>query len=146
MSARELKGLASVVDLRQREKDRLVGEISGKRALAQRYRHNLERLQGLYESAGAGGEPGAQLSVLAQNCGDYKQAVRRLVDSHRDELVLHEADMQVVQQALTLAVHKHAALDQVLERQRQELRRAQAYGEQKRQDDVATQSWLRRQP
>jgi flagellar export protein FliJ len=143
MSGRELKGLASVVDLRQREKERLLGALSGKRALAQRYRQNLERLQVLYESAGAGGEPGVQLSVLAQNCGDYKQAVMRMVDSHRDELVLHEADMQVAQQALTLAVHKHEALDQVLERQRQTIRRGLATSEQKRQDEVATQTWLR---
>lgn len=138
------KGLANVVDLRQREKERLIGELSGKRALADRYRHNLDRLQGLYESAGASGAlTSAQLSVLSQNCGDYKQAVLHLAAGHRQELQQHEAEMNVTQQALTLAVHRHEALDQVLERKRQDSRRAQACGEQKRQDEVATQSWLR---
>lgn len=144
MSQSRLRSLGTVVDLREREKDRLIGELSSKHALAARYRSNLERLQGLHDSAGTGGgRSSAQLSVLSQNCGDYKQAVLRMADGHRQELVLHEAELALAQRALTLAVHRHEALDQVLERQRQQLRRTQAHGEQKRQDEVATQSWLR---
>jgi flagellar export protein FliJ len=141
---KQLAGFSTVVDLREREKERLQGELAAKHALAERYRKNVVRLEELCASAGPSGSlNGAQLSVMSQNRGDYKQAVMRMADDHRNELHLHEAAMRIAQQALTVAVHKHEALDQVLARRREGLQRSEARGEQKRQDELATQSWWR---
>jgi flagellar export protein FliJ len=143
---KKLASLASVVDLRERDKERLLADLATKRELAERYRKNLARLEQLCSGAGASAPlSGGQLSVMSQNRGDYKQAVMRMADGHRDELSLHEADMRVAQQALTRAVHKHEALDQVLSRRQETLQRSQARGEQKQQDELANQSWWRGQ-
>lgn len=141
---RKIASLATVVELRERDKERLLTELATKRALAERFRNNLTRLEQLCTSAGAsGGVNGAQLSVLSQNRGDYKQAVMRLADNHRDELHLHEAEMRRAQDALIQAVHRHEVLDQVLARRREDLQRNQSRCEQKQQDELANQSWWR---
>jgi len=144
---RKLHGLATVIELRAREKDKLLADLATKQALAERYRANLVRLEALCDSTGvSAANGGAQLSALSQNRGDYKQSVMHMAEIHRSELQLHEADMRVAQQALTLAVHRHEALAQVFVRQRESLRASRNAQEQKQQDEIATQSWLRGAP
>lgn len=141
---RKLRGLASVVDLREREKDRLLAELATKQALAERYRNNLARLEDLCQSVGgARALTGAHLSALSQNRGEYKISVMQLATGHRSELQLHEADMRLTQQALVSAVHRHEAMAQILARQRESVRSALNTREQKSQDEIAIQSWLR---
>lgn len=143
-NSQALHGLAAVVDLRRREKERLVGELAGKRAQVERHRATLVRLEKLYVSAGASGvASAAHVSALSLNCGDYKQAVMRLADSQRDEVLRHDADLQLAQLALTRAVQRHEALTQVLDGKREALQREGERGEQRHQDELATQSWLR---
>lgn len=141
---RKIASLAALVELRERDKQLLLAELVAKRELAERYRNNLARLERLCESAGASGSAsGAQLSVLSQNRADYKQAVMRMAEGHRNELKLHESDMHLAQQTLTAAVHRHEALDQLLARQREDRQRSRSRNDQKRQDELASQSWLR---
>ncbi|MGC3962458.1 MAG: flagellar export protein FliJ [Rhodocyclaceae bacterium] len=140
------QSLSTVVDLREREKDRLVGELARVQNLSERHRKTLTRLEGLYQSAGASGAPKvAHLSALSLNCGEYKQAVMRMADAQREQLAVQEAEVQQARQALTQAVRKHEALGQVLARKEADLAREVSQQEQKRQDDLATQAWLRGQ-
>lgn len=139
-----LHGLAAVVDQRRREKEGLVGELAGRRAQLERHRATLVRLEQLCAGATVGGASATtHVAALSLNCGDYKQAVLRLADSQRDEVLRHDADLQLAQLALTRAVQRHEALSQVLDGKLQVLQREQRQGEQKRQDELATQSWWR---
>lgn len=138
-----LRGLAAVVDQRRREKDSLVGELAGRRAQLERQRATLTRLEQLYASASAEGRASAHVVALSLNCGDYKQAVMRLADNQRDEVQRHDADLQLAQVELTRAVQRHEALTRVLDGKLRVLQREEARGEQKRQDELATQSWWR---
>lgn len=134
--------LNRLVDLREREVDRLQAEMASKEALRRRYLGNLDRLQELCAGSGASG---VLSPTLALNCAGYKEAVLELAASHRESLTLHEADMAVTQRALVAASRRHQVLGQVLEARQERGRRAENLREQKRQDDLAAQVWLRRQ-
>jgi flagellar export protein FliJ len=138
---KSLQSLSRLVDLRAMDVNRLTAAMESKRVLRDRYRGNLERLEKL--CAGSGASSSSLSPALSLNCAAYKQAVMQLAHEHRQDLALHEADMAVAQRALSAASCKHEVLGQVLEQRRHCLREEQKAREQKRQDELAAQSWLR---
>ena len=139
------RGLEVVVNLREREKEKLVGELATRRALAERHRNTLAKLDALCETAGpSGAQRPANLAALSLNCGEYKSAVMKMAAGQRDELGLQEAEMRRTEQALVKATHRHEAMSKTLDRKLQGIARDEARREQKGQDELATQTWLRR--
>lgn len=137
-----IRNLTTLVALRNTELEKLQAEQAAKQMTADRYRKNLERLHSLAVNSGASG---SLPIALAANCGNYKQAVLAMADSHRLDLTMHEADMAVSQQALTHAYVKREVLDKVLEKNQKALAGKEAVQERKVHDDLATQLWLRAQ-
>ena len=135
----QIKSLDTLVDLRSIEVDRLQTELARQEATRARYQANLARLTSLAEGSGASGR---LAPALALNCGHYKQAVFALVDNHRTDLQLHEANMAVSQRNLNAAWTRRELLGKVLEQQQDALAREQERAARKREDDIATQSWL----
>lgn len=140
MQSRPAHSLFRLAGLREREVERLTSDMADKAALRERYRNNLKRLEALYQGVGA---TGACSPALSLNCAQYKQSVMQMAEVHRGDLALHEANMAIAQEALMAAARKHEALNQLLEQRQNEGRHAQAAQEQKHQDDVAAQTWLR---
>lgn len=140
--ARTIKSLSTLVAMRDREVDSLMADVATKQAMCERYQHNLERMARLCEAPVVhnGTSP-----VHALNNGHFKASIMELAELHRQDLALHKADMAVSQQALQAAARGREVLEQVLGKQRGVLAKAQASREQKRQDDMATQVWLRGQ-
>jgi flagellar export protein FliJ len=138
----KIRSLSTLVNLRTNEVERLQTEMAAKESLRDRYQKNVDRLTGLYKASGASGKLPL---ALASNCGDYKQAVMQMVDSHKLDLTMHEADMAVSQRALTAAFVKREVLGQVLQKQQKVLAGQEQAKERKRQDELATQLWLRGQ-
>ncbi len=137
-----IRNLHTLVALRSTEVEKLQAAQAAKELTAERYRKNLERLHSLAVNSG----PSGSLPLaLAANCGDYKQAVLAMADSHRLDLTMHEADMAVSQRALTQAFVKREVLGQVLKKNEKALAGRQAVQERKVHDDLATQLWLRAQ-
>lgn len=137
-----IRNLAALVQLRSNEVERLQSDMASQSALRARYQKNLERLSGLCAASGASGKLPLALSV---NCGDYKQAVMALADTHRNDLSLHEANMAVSQRALNAAWARREALGQVLNRKQQDAAEARQRRDDKRHDEMATQLWFRGQ-
>ena len=135
----QIKSLDTLVDLRGIEVDRLQAELARQEATRARYQANLARMTSLLEGSGASGR---LAPALALNCGHYKQAVFALVDNHRTDLQLHEANMAVSQRNLNAAWTRRELLGKVLEQQQDALAREQERAARKREDDIATQSWL----
>jgi flagellar export protein FliJ len=135
-----IQNLTSLVALRNTELEKLQAAQAAKVATAERYKKNLERLNSLAVNSGASG---SLPIALAANCGDYKQAVLAMADSHRLDLTMHEADMAVSQRALNQAYVKCEVLGQVLEKNEKALASKGAVQERKVHDDLATQVWLR---
>lgn len=142
MSQHNIRNLTTLVALRNTELERLQTEMAEKANVRERYQKNLERLTGLYVNSGASG---SLHPALAGNCGDYKQAVMVMADSHRLDLHLHEADMAVAQKALTAAWAKREVLGKVLDKEQRVLLKEQHAKERKQHDELATQAWWRAQ-
>lgn len=140
MSERQrLRSLGRLVDLQSREVDRLSADVAEKRATRERYLRNLSRLQNLCDSHGpTGGSP-----VLALNRAGYKQAMLKMVATHRVDLSLHESQLALSQRELIDAARRHEALDQVLQREHANVRQVTQVREQKQQDELASQVWWR---
>jgi flagellar export protein FliJ len=137
-----IRNLSTLVDLRTGDVQRLQTEMAAKESVRERYQKNLDRLTGLYQNSGASGK---LPMALASNCGDYKQAVMQMADSHRLDLSMHEADMAVSQRALTAAYVKREVLGQVLQKKQQAVVHEERQLERKQHDELATQLWLRSQ-
>ena len=135
----QIHSLVTLVQLRSTEVDKLQTELARQEATRARYAANLERLHSLAEGSGASGQ---LAPALALNCGQYKQAVFALADTHRTDLQLHEANMAVSQRNLAQAWTRRELLGKVLEQQQDALAREQDRAARKREDDIATQSWL----
>jgi len=135
----QINSLDTLVDLRSIEVDKLQTELARQEATRARYQANLARLTSLAEGSGASGH---LAPALALNCGHYKQAVFALADNHRTDLQLHEANMAVSQRNLNAAWTRRELLGKVLEQQQDALAREQERAARKREDEIATQSWL----
>jgi flagellar export protein FliJ len=135
-----IHSLSRLVDVRERELDRMQADLAAKEAVRARFQGNLERMAGLCAGSGPSGALPAALSI---NCANFKQQVMQMADAHRLDLALHEADMAVAQRALAAAAVKKEVLGEVLARQRQQVQRAKSVVERKREDDLASQVWSR---
>jgi flagellar export protein FliJ len=142
MSQQKIRNLTTLVALRHTEVERLQTEMAEKTSVRERYQKNLDRLTTLYTNSGASGN---LHPALAGNCGDYKQAVMAMADSHRLDLHMHEADMAVSQQALNAALAKREVMGKVLSKEQKIVSQEKNAKERKQHDDLATQLWLRGQ-
>jgi flagellar export protein FliJ len=140
----QLRSLARLTLLRERQVEHLSADMAGRRAVQNRYLGNIQRLEKLYQSTGASiGSARLPLSALYSNCAAYKQAVMKMTDAHRVDLSLHEAEMELARRSLAAAVQRHDALDQVLARARAGARQVISKREQTLQDETAVQVWTR---
>jgi flagellar export protein FliJ len=134
-----IASLGTLVQLRSSEVDRLQADLASQEATRTRYQNNLARLGALAEGSGA---TGALPPALALNCGAYKQNVLAMADLHRTDLALHEANMAVGQRKLAEAWTKRELLGKVLEQEKGAFAREQDRLVRKREDEIATQSWM----
>lgn len=134
-----IASLGTLVQLRSLDVDRLQADLASQEATRLRYQNNLARLSELATGSGA---TGALPPALALNCGAYKQNVMAMADLHRTDLALHEANMAVAQRKLSDAWTKRELLGKVLEQQERALSKEQDRIVRKREDDIATQSWM----
>lgn len=140
-----IQSLATLVRLRGTEVERLQADLARQEATRVRQQTVLNRLTALAEGSGPSGQaPGGRAlsPALAINVGNYKQNVFALADTQRTDLHLHEANMAVSQRNLAQAWTRRELLGKVLEQQEALHARAQDRVQRKRDDEIATQSWL----
>ena len=125
---RLVNSLGTLVDLREREVDRLASDMARKTQVRERFRTNLARMNALCSTESVQSSLPMALSL---NRAGYKQALLCMMDEHRQDLSLHEADMAVTQRALAAASRQREVLDQVRARQRSRLQTEQSQREQK---------------
>lgn len=144
MNARDpAPSLSRLVALREREVEHRQTELAHELADAERRRRNQERLDQLWRTSTT---TGTLTPMLSLNCANYKQTVLELAERHRDDLSRQEQAVDQARLALLSATRRHGALDQVLNLRLAEQHRALRSAEQKRQDEIARQSWQRRAP
>jgi flagellar export protein FliJ len=142
-----IDSLSTLVRLRSTAVDRLQAELAKQETVRARYQTSVERLTALAEGCGPSAKPAAARATgfsaaLAVNVGNYKQAVFALAETHRTDLHLHEANMAVSQRNLAQAWTRRELLGKVLTQQEAAHAREQDRVQRKRDDEIATQSWL----
>lgn len=138
-----IASLGTLVRLRSSEVDRLQADLAKQETVRARYQASLARLTDLAEGSGPSTQAAASLCpALAVNVGNFKQAVFALADSHRTDLHLHEANMAVSQRNLAQAWTRRELLGKVLAQHETAHAREQDRIQRKREDEIATQSWL----
>jgi flagellar export protein FliJ len=141
-----IDSLGTLVRLRSTEVERLQADLARQEAMRARYQATVERLTDLAVGSGPSAPSAARLSpALAVNCGNYKQAVFALADTQRTDLHLIDANMAVSQRNLAQAWTRRELLGKVLSQHEVAFAREQDRAQRKREDDVATQSWLANQ-
>lgn len=137
---RTVQSLSRLVELRERDVERMTAELASQQALRVRYQQNLRQMEHLLSTAGSS-DMGCP--ALSSNSAHYKASLVDLIIDHHRDMQRHDEVIAASQQALTLANLRHKCLDVALQGKRQLLDRAQQAREQKQQDQLATQSWLR---
>ncbi|MBB6131997.1 flagellar export protein FliJ [Massilia aurea] len=136
-----IRSLGTLVQLRSTQVERLEADLASQEATRVRYQNNLDRLTALTHGSGASGAL-VMNPALALNCGAYKQDVMALADSHRIDLSLHQANMAVSQGRLKDAWVGRELLGKVLARTQDAHAAENERATRKREDDIATQSWM----
>lgn len=140
MSRRDLiNSISTLVDLRNTEVEKMQADLARQENTRLRYQTSVDRLTALAEGSGASG---TLAPILALNCGHYKEAVFALADTHRSDLQLHEANMAASQRHLTAAWTRRELLGKVLDQHQDALAREKERAAKKRDDEIATQTWL----
>jgi flagellar export protein FliJ len=141
-----ISSLGTLVRLRSTEVERLQADLARQEAMRARYQATVERLTDLAVGSGPSAPSTAKLTpALAVNCGNYKQAVFALADTQRTDLHLIDANLAVSQRNLAQAWTRRELLGKVLSQHEAALAREQERAQRKREDDIATQSWLANQ-
>ncbi|MDB5847357.1 MAG: flagellar export protein FliJ [Rhodoferax sp.] len=137
-------GLARLVQLRQRELDQRQAELASRQAVRERYQRSVDQLEQLWRNSPASAASSGMAPALSLNSANYKQTVLQLASAHREDLVRHESTVDSARHAVVQASRTHGAAEQLLERQRQNLRREANLREQKSQDEIASLLWQRK--
>lgn len=142
-----LHALEQVVQLREREQDRVGAVLAEQERTRQRFVASIDRLGGLMDAAGATGAPSVKSPLLspalAANRGAFKLSVLDLADRQRQALAQHESHMEQTRLALHEAFRRREAVSQLHGRRVEEGERALQLAERKRSDDIAQTVWLR---
>jgi flagellar export protein FliJ len=137
-----IRSLGTLVQLRSTQVERLEADLASQEATRVRYQNNLDRLTALTHGSGASGAALQVNPAMALNCGAYKQGVMALADNHRVDLSLHQANMAVSQNRLKDAWIGRELLGKVLARTQDAHAAENERATRKREDDIATQSWM----
>lgn len=127
--------------LRENSVERLSSQLASQRQVAQRCRNNIDALNQLktvHLPAPGGGK-------VMQNAAGYKAMLQRVVDWQQQEYALAQAEIAQLQRALYEKSREEMRLAQAVKLQRQQIHRVEARRQQRQTDDIALQSWLRKQ-
>jgi len=138
-----LRSLTRLVELRARAVDATRAELARRHALAERMRQTLQRMHDLLREVG---RHTAGSAVLASNSAHYKASLVDMIARQRRELSSHEALVEAARIDLEQVRLLHERLSRALETHHEALRRQAHARDQKRQDQLATQSWVHAHP
>jgi flagellar export protein FliJ len=138
---RTVKSLSGLMAARQGRIDRLTTEVARRQTSCTRYREQIDTIDRLRVEAANTVDRASP--VLATNCAGYQQSMAVLAQGHRRLLALQEADLQAARCRLTELALQRERWQKALDLRRDVLARQQNVREQKRQDEMASQAWLR---
>lgn len=131
--------LRRLAELRAREVERLEAEQARRQALVERSRHSLHRMRQLLEEVG---RQSAGCPVMASNSAHYKASLVDMIAAQRRTLASQEMELEAGRRTLQEATLRRERVQRTLQDKQAELGRELARSDQKRQDQLALQSWV----
>lgn len=131
--------LGRLVDLRNREVESLTAELARQHAVAERYRRNLQRMRQMLIEVG---RSSAGCPILASNSAHYKASLVDMIAAHLRDLASQETVIEAARVALERATLRRERVDRALQGKQRALRHEREVRDQKRQDQLALQSWV----
>ncbi|KVH43251.1 hypothetical protein [Burkholderia diffusa] len=138
---RKVARIAGLVRSREAEIDRLTADLARQEAIRQRIQNNLRTMQQLFDEAGRTNS--AAFALLSQNRSGYRQLLLDAMTQHRAALRAHEENMQVSRQLLTARAVRCEVWRREFRRRIRQVEIDEGRGEQRAQDELATQAWRR---
>lgn len=138
---RVVAGLSKLVAMRAQEVDRLSADVAARDAEGARYRRHISQMTALMQSV----DTGAHVHPAhAMNGARYRSAMADLIHRHERELAQHEASVASLRADLRHARLRHEQIDVVRRKKLSALDLEHRARERKREDQQASQAWLRR--
>ncbi|WP_175885468.1 hypothetical protein [Burkholderia sp. BCC0044] len=135
-----MTGLSKLVAMRAREVDRLSADIAVCDEQGARYRRHISRMTVLMQSV----DTGVHVHPAhAMNGARYRSAMADLIHRHACDLARHEAMVASLRADLSDARLRHERIDVVRRKKVAALEAEQRARERKREDQQASQAWLR---
>lgn len=128
-----------LAQLREREVEALEAEQAQRQALVERSRNSLRRMRDLLEQVGL---QSAHCPVRASNSAHYKASLVDLIATQTRDLARLLEAMEAGDVALQDATLRRERVMRALQGKQAELGRSIATRDQKRQDQLALQSWV----
>lgn len=135
----ELNTLGSLLKLRHQGVNQVMARIQYQQQLCQRYRSNIEGLNRLL-----GYTVPMTTPLQRDNQQRYKQVLLRVAEVQQRELTIAEQQLETIRQELLAASLDEKRLEKVLEIKLAQWQESLGRQEQKLQDALASQSWIRR--
>lgn len=133
--------LTRLVDLKSRALESAQTRWAEQQSLSQRIETNIARLEALARTSVVAA--GTCLPSLMVNGGAYKEAMLGWAEDQRAALAQSRADTAAAHADVLAAARREKALREAKDRVALQIQGAQTRDEQKAQDDLGTQVWLR---
>ncbi|MBV8503217.1 MAG: flagellar FliJ family protein [Paucibacter sp.] len=135
--------LGRLRELSERARDQAQTHFAEQQRRCERIAGNVDKLEALAGSAAPTAADGRLTAALLANQGAYKDTVLDLARGQRKALDQSRADAAAAQAALISESRREAALDKARSQVGARLALDARRQEQKQQDALASQSWLR---
>ncbi|AIO69719.1 hypothetical protein [Burkholderia oklahomensis] len=139
---RMVKCIAGLVSIREAEVEKLTASLARQESVRARFHRNLHAMQTLFDAAG-GAPAQAVPPTLLHNQAGYRLAMLDMMQAHRTALRAHEEHMQVERQLLAATAARCEMWRRELRKRERRLDAARERGEQRSQDELAAQAWIR---
>lgn len=132
--------LSRLASLRGSRVQQMLGRVNYQKNLCQRYRNNITGLNRL-----CGFTVPMTTPLQRDNQQQYKATLHKMVELQRRELQLAEENLARIQAELLAAMRSEKVVMQVIDSKMAQWQAALAQQEQKIQDGLAAQAWMRAQ-
>lgn len=132
--------LSRLASLRGSRVQQMLGRVNYQKNLCQRYRNNITGLNRL-----CGFTVPMTTPLQRDNQQQYKATLHKMVELQRRELQLAEENLARIQAELMAAMRSEKVVMQVIDSKMAQWQAALAQQEQKIQDGLAAQAWMRAQ-
>lgn len=134
----QIELLSRLASLRNHKVKQMLGQVTYQQNLCQRYRNNITGLSRLCSFTVPMTTP-----LQRNNQNQYKMTLHKMVELQQRELTLAEQTLSRIRDELMAAMRSEKAVTHVIDNKMTQWQQLLGQQEQKIQDGLAAQSWLR---